>query len=114
MELILSLISSSVKDGASETMMRTQQCITKTTDGSLPSAMLISTPSYQSWDGCVCAHVYVCVWGGFNTRRGKVPFRECLRQTQHNASLAPVTVYPRQFCEGGLRHPRFADKETEA
>ena len=63
MELILSLISSSVKDGASETMMRTQQCITKTTDGSLPSAMLISTPSYQSWDGCVCAHVYVCVGG---------------------------------------------------
>lgn len=48
MELITSLVSSSVKASASETIMMTQQFIMKTTDGSLLGVMLISTPNNQS------------------------------------------------------------------
>lgn len=47
MELITSLISSSAKASASETIMMTQRFIMKTTNGSLLGATLISTPNDQ-------------------------------------------------------------------
>lgn len=71
MELITSLISSSVKGRASETTMRTQQFITKKTNSSSPNAVLISIPSNRVCV-CTCLCVQMHVGGmGFDVTKRK-------------------------------------------